>query len=500
MARHRSPEGRPTQPELRAALDAARTRSGRAAGPRHALSAPDRSDDAAGSATRSATAPATGSASDPGSVPAADATDEDASGRRGSAVALAERPSLPRVGVTLVPAPRSTNGAQRVLRRKGSRATPAPVDAPDGAGEKRSEPDRDPMVDTAVDIWSPEFWTPGTHTPAFGISTVRDPEALVPVQRRASDSPLFSPDTDVLDAEDDAAEDDDSGDDAPAGLAGDAVPPKDTDDPDVTVDADDPGRARIPRKVKRAAAVVVAAGSALTLVGTVASLPHVPTGTNAALQLDDSAAADTVTADSADAPPALDTSALVAAVQDAQQHAEQIATIQRAEAERKAAEAKAAADAKAAEAKAAADKKAAEAKAATARTTTTTVAGSADCGLSTSGLGGVKPWVADAAEFLGCLFGKPQMLGVGSRGNASDHPTGLALDFMVSKSVGDRLAACALRNKDALGITYVIWQQRINYGSGWNAMEDRGGATANHMDHVHLSFAKSAPGGKPVAC
>ena len=489
MARHRSPEGRPTQPELRAALDAARTRSGRAAGPRHALSAPDTSD---GAATRSTTASATGSASDVGPASVVDQADDDGSGRPGSAVALAERPSLPRVGVTLVPAPRSTGGPQRVLRRKGSHARSAPLETPVRDDRKRSEPDRDPMVDTAVDIWSPEFWTPGTHTPAFGISTVRDPEALVPAQRRASDSPLFAPDSD-----------DSTDDDAPADLAGNAVPPKDTDDPDVSVDADEPGRrrglARIPRKVRRTAAVVVAAGSALTLVGTVASLPHVPTGTNAALQLDDSAAADTVVADSGDAPPALDTTALVAAVQDAQQRASEIATTQRAEAERRAAEAKAAADAKAAEAKAAADKKAADAKAAAARTTTTAT-GSANCGLSTSGLGGVKPWVANAAQFLGCLYGKPQMLGVGSRGNASDHPSGLALDFMVSKSVGDRLAACALRNKAALGITYVIWQQRINYGSGWQAMEDRGGATANHMDHVHLSFAKSAPGGKPVAC
>ncbi|MFB9745295.1 hypothetical protein ACFFOU_29640 [Pseudonocardia sulfidoxydans] len=463
------------------------------------------------------TASAAGSASDAGPVVAADATDDDIPVRRGSAVALAERPSLPRVGVTLVPAPRSTGGAQRVLRRKGSQATSAPVAAPDRDGDERSEPDRDPMVDTAVDIWSPEFWTPGTHTPAFGISTVRDPEALVPAQRGASGSPLFTPDTDDpddaadVDAAVDAADSDAAA--APAGLAGDATdpkraggPPVDLDDPDVSVDADDPGRrglARIPTKVKRTAALVVAAGSALTLVGTVASLPHVPTGTNAALQLDDSAAADPVTAGSSDAPPALDTTALVAAVQDAQQHAAQIATTQRAEAERRSAEAKAAADAKAAEAKAAeakaaADKKAAEAKAAAARTTT--AAGSANCGLSTGGLGGVKPWVANAAQFLGCLFGKPQMLGVGSRGNASDHPGGLALDFMVSKSVGDRLAACALRNKDALGITYVIWQQRINYGSGWKAMEDRGGATANHMDHVHLSFAKSAPGGTPVAC
>ncbi len=59
---------------------------------------------------------------------------------------------------------------------------------------------------------------------------------------------------------------------------------------------------------------------------------------------------------------------------------------------------------------------------------------------------------------------------------------------MVDRGTGDALAACALANKDALGITYVIWRQRINYGSGWEAMEDRGDPTANHMDHVHVSF------------
>ncbi|GAA1875252.1 hypothetical protein GCM10009836_65630 [Pseudonocardia ailaonensis] len=122
----------------------------------------------------------------------------------------------------------------------------------------------------------------------------------------------------------------------------------------------------------------------------------------------------------------------------------------------------------------------------------------ASCGMSTANLGAVKPWVSAAVKFLGCRFGQPQTLGVGSRGNASDHPSGLAADFMVNRSTGDALAACALRNKAALGISYVIWQQRINYGSGWQMMEDRGGATANHMDHVHISFASSAPGGTPT--
>ena len=151
---------------------------------------------------------------------------------------------------------------------------------------------------------------------------------------------------------------------------------------------------------------------------------------------------------------------------------------QRAEAERSAAEARA--------------------KAALAGETLRAPAAAASCGLSTSGLGAVKPWVTAAVRFLGCRFGQPQTLGVGSRGGASDHPSGLAADFMVNRATGDALAACALRNKAALGITYVIWQQRINYGSGWQMMEDRGSATANHRDHVHISFARSAPGGTPT--
>lgn len=127
--------------------------------------------------------------------------------------------------------------------------------------------------------------------------------------------------------------------------------------------------------------------------------------------------------------------------------------------------------------------------------------GRASCGMSTASLGAVKPWVADAVEFLGCRYGQPQVLGVGSRGNASDHPSGLAADFMTDdRATGDAIAACALENMKALGVTYVIYQQRINDGSGWRVMEDRGSPTANHEDHVHVSFQKGAPSGAPVAC
>ena len=90
-----------------------------------------------------------------------------------------------------------------------------------------------------------------------------------------------------------------------------------------------------------------------------------------------------------------------------------------------------------------------------------------DCGISTSGLGAVKPHVRAAAQFLGCRFGEPTMYGVAGRAGTSDHPSGRAVDFMVDPATGDRLAACALKNRAALGITYVIWRQRINFGSGW---------------------------------
>ncbi|MET0187945.1 MAG: hypothetical protein ABW212_03035 [Pseudonocardia sediminis] len=121
----------------------------------------------------------------------------------------------------------------------------------------------------------------------------------------------------------------------------------------------------------------------------------------------------------------------------------------------------------------------------------------ASCDIDTSGLGDVKSWVTEAAQFLGCAYDQPDLLGVGNRGNASDHPTGHALDLMVRGEKGDRIAECALANADELGVKYVIWEQRMNSGDGWESMEDRGGDTANHVDHVHISFDKSAGSGSP---
>ncbi|MBX3261525.1 MAG: SH3 domain-containing protein [Labilithrix sp.] len=74
----------------------------------------------------------------------------------------------------------------------------------------------------------------------------------------------------------------------------------------------------------------------------------------------------------------------------------------------------------------------------------------------------------------------------------------LALDFPTGEDYGklptddhrfgDRLADFALANQAAFRIDYVIYRQRINFGEGWEPMEDRGGITQNHYDHVHVSF------------
>ena len=78
----------------------------------------------------------------------------------------------------------------------------------------------------------------------------------------------------------------------------------------------------------------------------------------------------------------------------------------------------------------------------------------------------------------------------GTRGDGSEHTSGHALDIMVSGSLGTDVAAWLRANYASLGITEIIYQQRIwttqRASEGWRAMEDRGSATANHYDHIHV--------------
>jgi hypothetical protein len=87
----------------------------------------------------------------------------------------------------------------------------------------------------------------------------------------------------------------------------------------------------------------------------------------------------------------------------------------------------------------------------------------------------------------------PAVTGYGGyRGGSANHGSGRALDVMVSGAAGQEIANWARANAAALGITEVIHAQRIwttqRAGDGWRGMSDRGSATANHYDHVHLSF------------
>lgn len=104
-------------------------------------------------------------------------------------------------------------------------------------------------------------------------------------------------------------------------------------------------------------------------------------------------------------------------------------------------------------------------------------------------LGSVKSHVAAAASKYGPKYGIKEIGGYRSKGSVpnSDHPKGLALDFMVSakdpesKKRGDALAAELLT--DPL-VTYVIWNKQINSKNGWKPYN----GPSDHTDHVHASF------------
>ncbi|GAA3080306.1 hypothetical protein [Streptosporangium carneum] len=101
-------------------------------------------------------------------------------------------------------------------------------------------------------------------------------------------------------------------------------------------------------------------------------------------------------------------------------------------------------------------------------------------------------------EAIAKRFDLPYAVGCHRSGGSGEHPLGRACDFMMStggampsaanRALGDEIAAWAIANKDRLGVKYVIWRQRINSGSGWRGMSDRGSITANHFDHPHISM------------
>lgn len=76
-------------------------------------------------------------------------------------------------------------------------------------------------------------------------------------------------------------------------------------------------------------------------------------------------------------------------------------------------------------------------------------------------------------------------------GDSGAHGTGQAVDIMVSGSRGWDIANYMRANASSLGVTEVIYEQKVwttqRSSEGWRSMSDRGSATANHMDHVHVT-------------
>ncbi len=96
----------------------------------------------------------------------------------------------------------------------------------------------------------------------------------------------------------------------------------------------------------------------------------------------------------------------------------------------------------------------------------------------------------------------PQIRSIGgwraSSSYSGDHPNGRAVDLMIpnwqssaNAEMGWELARFFADNAATFNVSYIIYRQQSWNASyparGWRGMEDRGSATANHFDHVHIS-------------
>lgn len=117
-------------------------------------------------------------------------------------------------------------------------------------------------------------------------------------------------------------------------------------------------------------------------------------------------------------------------------------------------------------------------------------------------LGPVKPHVKAAADAIAAQFGIKTMYGWRPADPFPDHPSGLAVDFMINdlpngKAVGDALANYVIQNATALNVKYLIWYRR-----SWNATRKtwepyNQPGQPPHTDHVHVTW--NAVGGSDIS-
>jgi hypothetical protein len=86
----------------------------------------------------------------------------------------------------------------------------------------------------------------------------------------------------------------------------------------------------------------------------------------------------------------------------------------------------------------------------------------------------------------------PQITSYGGWDAHGEHASGRAIDIMTSdKTLGDAIADFLHTHAAELHLYDIIWWDQIwtpvRAAEGWRAYGDHGSATANHMDHVHVS-------------
>lgn len=111
------------------------------------------------------------------------------------------------------------------------------------------------------------------------------------------------------------------------------------------------------------------------------------------------------------------------------------------------------------------------------------------CTNGTSVPSGVSPNIVKVHQAVCAAF--PQISSYGTFRSDGEHSQGLAIDIMVGGSLGWEIAELIRANYQELGVSYLIYSQRIwsveRSGEGWRGMSDRGSTTANHYDHVHVT-------------
>lgn len=96
-----------------------------------------------------------------------------------------------------------------------------------------------------------------------------------------------------------------------------------------------------------------------------------------------------------------------------------------------------------------------------------------------------------------------RLWGIGTSG--SEHPTGRALDLMITgeglgKVVGNLLASYLWKNRKRLAVKWIIWDRHIRSTSpGKSGQWERYYGSNPHTDHVHVFFGTAAYVAPPAA-